>query len=82
MNFEADGVATFQGTKIGVIKQIISKHAPYCIGLYCMVYSANLAYKTLSSLDVVARVKELLQNIHLRKKNCNDTKSQHQRSSN
>ena len=36
--FEADGVATFQGTKIDVIKQITSKHAPYCIGVHRMIY--------------------------------------------
>lgn len=39
--FEADGVATFQGTKIDVIKQITSKHAPYCIGVHRMIYWAN-----------------------------------------
>lgn len=61
--FGADGVVTFQGTKIGVTTQIISKHAPYCIEMHHMAHGANLAFKRLSFLDVVARVEELLQSI-------------------
>lgn len=36
--FEANGVATFQGDNTGVIQQIASKFAPYCIGVHCMAH--------------------------------------------
>jgi hypothetical protein len=35
--FGADGISTFQGTKIGVIQQINTKYAPFSIGIHYMV---------------------------------------------
>jgi hypothetical protein len=52
--FGANGVITFQGTKISVIKQINTNYALFSIGVHSMVHSmvhrCNLAFKTLFSL--------------------------------
>jgi hypothetical protein len=62
--FEVNGVSTFQGTKIGVIKQINTNYAPFSIGVHCMVHRCNLAFKTLSTLGIVSSIEDLLQSCH------------------
>jgi hypothetical protein len=50
--FGANGVNAFQGTKIGVTKQINTNNAPFSIGLHYMAHRCNLAFKTLFSLRI------------------------------
>jgi hypothetical protein len=40
--FGANGVIISQGLKIGVIMQLIEKHAPFVIGIHCMAHRCNL----------------------------------------
>ena len=63
--FGADGVSTFQGPKTGVTHQIQSKYAPFALGVHCMAHRCNLAFKTLSQLDIMSRIEGLLQSSHV-----------------
>ena len=58
--FGADGVSTFQGSKTGVTHQIQSKYAPFALGVHCMAHRCNLAFKTLSQLDIISGIEGLL----------------------
>jgi hypothetical protein len=62
--FAIDGVSTFQGTKIGVTKQINTNYARVSIGVQCMAHRGNLAFKALSTLGIVSSIKDLLQSCH------------------
>jgi hypothetical protein len=62
--FAIDGVSTFQGTKIGVTKQINTNYACFSIGVHCMAHRSNLAFKALSTLGIVSSMKDLLQSCH------------------
>jgi hypothetical protein len=62
--FGADGVSTFQGAKTGVTQQIQSKYAPFAVGVHCMAHRCNLAFKTLSQLDIMNRIEGLLASSH------------------
>ena len=62
--FGADGVSTFQGAKTGVTQQIQSKYAPFALGVHCMAHRCNLAFKTLSQLDIMNRIEGLLKSSH------------------
>jgi hypothetical protein len=42
VSFGVDGVNVFQGTKIGVIKQIHDQYAYHSIGVHCMAHHTNL----------------------------------------
>jgi hypothetical protein len=42
ISFRTDGVNVFQGTKIGVIKQIHDQYASHSIGVHCMAHHTNL----------------------------------------
>jgi hypothetical protein len=48
--FGADGVATFQGTRNGVSKQIKQSYAPFMIGIHCFAHRLQLCAKSLSLL--------------------------------
>jgi hypothetical protein len=58
--FGVDDVSTFQGSKTGVTQQIHSKYAPFALNLHCMAHRCNLAFKTLSQLDIMSRIEGLL----------------------
>jgi hypothetical protein len=60
----ADVVSTFQGAKTGVTQQIQSKYAPFALGVHCMAHRCNLAFKTLSQLDIMNRIEGLLKSSH------------------
>jgi len=62
--FGANEVSTFQGTKIGVTKEIDINYAPLSIGVHCMAHKCNLAFKILSSLGIINNTKYLLQSCH------------------
>jgi hypothetical protein len=40
--FGANRVSTFQGTKIGVIKQIDRNYVSFSIGVHCMAHGCNM----------------------------------------
>jgi len=40
--FGANKVSTFEGTKIGVIKQINTNYVPFSIGVHCMAHGCNM----------------------------------------
>jgi hypothetical protein len=56
--FGANGVISFQGTKIGLTKQINTNYAPFSIGVHCMAHRCNLAFKTLSSLGIISSIED------------------------
>jgi hypothetical protein len=62
--FGVDGVSTFQGTKIGVTKQINTNYAPFSISVHYMAHKCNLAFKTLLTLGIVSNIMDLLQSCH------------------
>jgi hypothetical protein len=62
--FGGSWVNAFQGTKIGVTKQINTNNAPCSIGLHYTTHRWNLAFKTLSSLRIVNTIECLLQSYH------------------
>jgi hypothetical protein len=62
--FGADGVATFQGTRNGVTKQIKQNHAPFMIGIHCFAHRLQLCAKSLSSLHVLGCIEALLLHSH------------------
>jgi hypothetical protein len=62
--FGTDGVSTFQGPKTRVTHHIQSKYAPFALGVHCMAHRCNLAFKTLSQLDIMSRIKGLLKSSH------------------
>jgi hypothetical protein len=62
--FGDNGVNAFQGTKIGVTKQINTNNAPFSIGLHYMTHRCNLTFKTLSSMRIVNTIKCLQQSYH------------------
>jgi hypothetical protein len=63
--FGVNGINTFQGTKIGVIKQINTNYAPFSIGVHCIAHRCNLAFKTLSTLGIISSIEDLLQSCHV-----------------
>jgi hypothetical protein len=56
--FGVDGIITFQGTKIGVTKQINTNYAPFSIGVHYMAHRCNLAFKILYSLGIISSIKD------------------------
>jgi hypothetical protein len=63
--FGVNGVSTFRGTKIGVIKQINTKYVPFSIGVHYIARRCNLTFKTLSTLGIVSSMKDLSQSCHV-----------------
>jgi hypothetical protein len=59
--FGTDGAATFQGARSGVTTQIQRDYTPYSIGVHCMAHQCNLAFKTLSGMDIFASIEKMLQ---------------------
>jgi hypothetical protein len=45
MNFGADGIFVFQGTRSSVIIQIVNGWAPHFMGVHCMVHRTTLWFK-------------------------------------
>ena len=62
--FGANGVSTFQGSKTGVTQQIQSRYAPFALCVHCMAHRFNLAFKTLSQLDIMSHIEGLLKSSH------------------
>ena len=62
--FGADCVSTFQGPDPGVTHQIQSKYALFALDVHCMAHRCNLAFTTLSQLDIMSRIEGLLKSFH------------------
>jgi len=45
MTFGANGVPSFQGTMLGVTKQIVDGWVPHSMGVHCMVHRTTLWFK-------------------------------------
>jgi hypothetical protein len=58
--FGMNKVTIFQGAKIGVITQLMQKHAPYFSGVHYMAHCINIIVATLSSLKLVSKVENLI----------------------
>jgi len=54
--FGVDSVTIFQGLKIGVTVQLVSKHCPFVVRIHCMTHRGNLIVQTLSSLTLVVKI--------------------------
>jgi hypothetical protein len=61
--FGVDGVSTFQGIKIGVIKNKHKLCTFFHWGSF-VVHKCNLAFKTLFTLGIISSIENLLQNCH------------------
>jgi hypothetical protein len=62
--FGAYGVAAFQGRHNGVTKQIIDQHAPFVVGMHCCGHMLQLCAKSLSKLDLLSTIEDLLMKSH------------------
>lgn len=62
--FEADGVAAFQGRHTGVTRQIIEQYAPFSLGMHCCEHRLQLYVKSLSQLDLLSTIEDLLMKSH------------------
>jgi hypothetical protein len=55
-----NGVNVFQGVKVGVTTQLMTKHAPYVKSVHCMAHHTNLVVRTLGGLSLVTKIESLL----------------------
>ncbi len=55
-----NGVNVFQGVKVGVTTQLMTKHVPYVNGVHCMAHHTNLVVWTLGGLSLVTKIESLL----------------------
>ncbi len=62
--FGANSVTIFQGLKIGVTIQLVSKHCLFVVGIHCMAHQCNLVVQTLSSLTLVAKIQSLFSSMY------------------
>ena len=62
--FGADGVSSFQGCRNGVSKQLLENWSPYVLHVHCYGYRFNLVVKTLSDLDIVSDIEDLVKAVH------------------
>ncbi len=58
--FRVDKIIISQGAKIGVIIQLMQKHAPYLSGVHYTTHYTNITVATLSFLRLVSKVENLL----------------------
>ncbi len=54
--FGVNSVTIFQGLKIGVTVQLVSKHCPFVVRIHRMAHQGNLIAQTLSSLTLVVKI--------------------------
>jgi hypothetical protein len=62
--FGVDGVAVFQDRYNGVTKQIIEQHIPFSVGMHCYGHRLQLCAKSLSQLDLLSSIEDLLLKSH------------------
>ena len=60
----ANGVSTFQGPKTWVTLQIHIKYVSVALSVHCMAHHCNLAFKTLSKLDIISHIEGLSKSSH------------------
>jgi len=62
--FSVDGVATFQGIKIGVGTQLRRKSSPFCILVHWVAHKTNLIALTLLDLFIIVKTEALLVGVY------------------
>ncbi len=62
--FGVDSVTIFQGLKIGVAVQLVSKHYLFVVGIHYMAHLCNLVIQTLSTLTFVAKIESLFSSMY------------------
>ena len=59
-----DGTFVMQWNKNGLCVNIQKTYAMYMIAIHCMAHIMNLSYKIVNNFEIVAKVKELVHDIH------------------
>ncbi len=63
--FGVNSVTIFQGLKIGVAVQLVSKHYPFVVRIHYMAHLCNLVIQTLSTLTFVAKIESLFSSMYI-----------------
>ena len=62
--FGADGVSSFQGCRNEVSKQLLENWCPFVLQIHYFGYKFNLVVKTLSDLEIVGEIEDLIKVTH------------------
>ncbi len=62
--FRANGMTTFQGSKIGVILQLEGKYTPFMLNVHHATHRTSLVVQMLFQLTLVAKIKLMLQFVY------------------
>ena len=62
--FGADGVSLFQGCRNGVSKELLENWCPFVLQVHCYGHKFNLFVKTLSDLEIVGEIEDLVKVTH------------------
>ena len=62
--FGADGISSFQGCRNGVSKQLPANWCPFVLQVHCYGHKFNLVVKTLSDLEIVGDIEDLVKVTH------------------
>ena len=57
-------MSSFQGCRNGVSKQLLENWSPYVLHVHCYGHRFNLVVKTLSDLDIVSDIEDLVKVVH------------------
>ena len=64
ISFGVNGISSFQGCKNGVSKQLLENWCLYVLQVHCYGHKFNLVVKTLSNLEVVSEIEDLVTVAH------------------
>ena len=62
--FRANGVSSFQGCRNGISKQLLENWCPFVLQIHCFGHKFNLVVKTLSDLEIVGEIEDLIKVTH------------------
>ena len=57
-------MSSFQGCRNGVSKQLLENWSPYVLHVHCYGHRFNLVVKTLSDLDIISDIEDLVKVVH------------------
>ena len=60
----ADGASIMQGHRTGMCVRLQTTVAPYMLPIHCMAHRMNLAYKMVSNHENVAKLEDLIRELH------------------
>ncbi|KAH9296664.1 hypothetical protein KI387_044244 [Taxus chinensis] len=60
----ADGASVMQGHRTGLCVRLQTTVAPYMLPIHCMAHRMNLAYKMVSNHENVAKLEDLIRELH------------------